>query len=185
MQSFPTSTQMRITDQYHRLVDRAGSRSMDALISTIRSELPYPVEITRLPARSIAQCTVSGRCATYPEQGKHEIVLAEELDGLATLHTLAHELYHLRYHRIDQVTMDMEVSYLLSQPEWKDIPPSIIRSILHDQWSGYAYRTDRSNIWEQEAECFAGVAVCGSLVRERAQYRTSLFKTLGSPVDCK
>lgn len=169
----------RVGSQYAHLCSSVGTHKASALLAHLASELPYPVEIRDRPASEIHQCTVTGEASTDDAAGMHHIILASQLYGSVRTHTMAHELYHLAFHRLDQADIDEMLDYYLSLPELQALPRSIARTTLIDALKSPRNRDGRASLWEQEAECFAELVVANSALITRQKPRSALFKALG------
>ncbi|MGP9725276.1 hypothetical protein ACT3SZ_14805 [Corynebacterium sp. AOP40-9SA-29] len=169
----------RVTAQYDALCSSAGTHKASTVLKHLAGQLPYPVEVHDKPAEEIHQCTVTGQASTDDVAGLHHITLASQLRGSVRTHTMAHELYHLAFHRIDQVDVDEVLDYYLTLPQFASLSRTMARAVLLDALSTPRNRDGEASLWEQEAECFASLIVSNSALITPPKPRTALFKALG------
>lgn len=172
--------EQRVTEIYDGLVRRAGTHRAQSVLDTLKSTLPYPVTVTEVPADQIHSCAVTGSAVTDVEMGRHIVRVAEQLSGLTRMHTLAHELFHLGFHRTDASNLDEALDYYLQLPEFAEIPRSIARTMIADSLTPPLLRDGSATVWEQEAECFATCVVTRSSLINPPLTSSPLFAALGS-----
>lgn len=169
----------RVSTQYETLCRAAGTRKAATVLRHLTSQLPYPVEIHNRPASAISHCTVTGQAHTDTDAGRHHISIAHELRGGVRTHTMAHELYHLAFHRADQANIEELLDYYLTLPDLSGVPRSIARAAVFDALSSPLHRDGTASSWEQEAECFALMVVSNSALITRPRPRSALIAALG------
>jgi hypothetical protein len=172
--------EQRVAEIYNSFVRCAGTRRAPKVLDALKATLPYPVTVTELPASEIHACSVTGSAFTDPEQGRHVVTVAAQLSGAAHMHTLAHELFHLAFHRADATNLDEALDYYLQMPEFIKIPRAVARTILADSFSSPVFRDGSATVWEQEAECFATYVVTRSSRITPPLTASPLFSALGS-----
>lgn len=172
--------EQRVGKIYDSLVRRAGTRRAPKVLKALKATLPYPVAVTELPAEQIHHCSVTGSAFTYLEEERHIVTVAAQLSGTARIHTLAHELFHLAFHRTDATNLDEALDYYLQMPEFTEIPRTVARTILADSIATPLFRDGTATVWEQEAECFATYVLTRSSRITPPLTASPLFSALGS-----